>query len=149
MCGEWGPAWRKRETWIDGFIPKFLEAVQWGTQLLQRIPKRLSESCMFDVVTGDYRSAKGRCHSAVQEHKFLVAVWIKIENFCQNDTSENLDKHWGSNTDHQYRSSLCETRTMVIYNGKCVKLKITTYKVVFQTVEINNIFSRRKFQWLL
>ena len=41
---------------------------------------------------------------------------------------------------------LCETRTMVIYNGKCVKLKITTYKVGFQTLEINNIFSRRKFQ---
>ena len=28
---------------------------------------------------------------------------------------------------------------MVVYNGKCVNLKITTYKVVFQTVEINNI----------
>ena len=32
---------------------------------------------------------------------------------------------------------LCETRTMVIYNGKCVKLKITTYKVVFQKVDID------------
>ena len=40
----------------------------------------------------------------------------------------------------------CETRTGVIDNGKDRKLKITTYKVVFQTVEINNIFSRRKFQ---
>ena len=48
---------------------------------------------------------------------------------------------------------LCETRTMVIYNRKCVKLKITTYKVVFQKVEINNIFmssiygSRSYMKW--
>ena len=40
---------------------------------------------------------------------------------------------------HTCYNTLCETRTMVVYNGKCVNLKITTYKVVFQTVEINNI----------
>jgi len=44
---------------------------------------------------------------------------------------------------------LCETRTVAIYNGKHMNLKITTYKVVFRTVEINHIFSRRKFQYLL
>ena len=57
------------------------------------------------------------------------------------DLVEVVKSHSGENL-----ATLCETRTMVIYNGKCVKLKITTYKVVFQTVEINNIFSRRKFQ---
>ena len=36
---------------------------------------------------------------------------------------------------------------MAIYNGKQMNLKITMYKVVFQTVEINHIFSRRKFQY--
>ena len=44
---------------------------------------------------------------------------------------------------------LCETRTVAIYNGKRMNLKITTYKVVFQTVEIYHIFSKRKFQYLL
>ena len=42
--------------------------------------------------------------------------------------------------------ALYETRTVAIYNRKHMNLKITTYNVVFQTVEINHIFSRRKFQ---
>jgi len=46
-------------------------------------------------------------------------------------------------------TNLCETRTVAIYNRKHMNLKITTYKVVFQTVEINYILSRRKFQYLL
>ena len=40
----------------------------------------------------------------------------------------------------------CETRTRAIYNGKHMNLKITTYMSVFQIVEINHFFSRRKFQ---
>jgi hypothetical protein len=46
-------------------------------------------------------------------------------------------------------SDFCEPRTVVIVNGKCVNSKITMHKVVFQTVKINNAFSRRKFQYLL
>ena len=38
----------------------------------------------------------------------------------------------------------CETRTGVIDNGKRVNSKITTYKVVIQKGEINNIFIRMK-----
>ena len=44
--------------------------------------------------------------------------------------------------------TLCETRTVVIDNGKCVSLKITTNKVVFQIVKIN-LFIRGKFQYIL
>ena len=44
---------------------------------------------------------------------------------------------------------LCETRTVVIDAGKCMNLKITTYNIVFQKVEKNNFFSRRKSQLLL
>ena len=46
-------------------------------------------------------------------------------------------------------SGLCETRTVVIDNGISMNLKITMYNVVFQKVEKNNFFSRRKFQLLL
>ena len=46
-------------------------------------------------------------------------------------------------------SMLCETRTVVIDAGKCMNLKITTYNIVFQKVEKNNFFSRRKSQLLL
>ena len=45
--------------------------------------------------------------------------------------------------------NLYETRTMVIYNRKHMNFKITTYNIVFQTVEINHSFSKRKFQYLL
>ena len=44
---------------------------------------------------------------------------------------------------------LCETRTVVIDTRKCMNLKITTYNIVFQKVEKNNFFSRRKSQLLL
>jgi hypothetical protein len=44
---------------------------------------------------------------------------------------------------------LCETRTGGIYNGKDRNSKITTLNVVFQAVEINDAFSRRKLQYLL
>ena len=48
-----------------------------------------------------------------------------------------------------FSPNLCETRTVVIDNGISMNLKITMYNVVFQKVEKNNFFSRRKFQLLL
>ena len=56
---------------------------------------------------------------------------------------------WGLDGGASIAAYLCETRTVVIDNGISMNLKITMYNVVFQKVEKNNFFSRRKFQLLL
>ena len=40
----------------------------------------------------------------------------------------------------------CETGTMVIDYGKHSNVRIATYKVAFQAVGINHIFSKKNFQ---
>ena len=73
--------------------------------------------------------------NAAQKLTSVVLAALREEELSDSTTDSN--------------SSLCETRTVVIDAGKCMNLKITTYNIVFQKVEKNNFFSRRKAQLLL
>ena len=82
-----------------------------------------------------------------------LQVYILYAVYRSADSTGLQTLHLTTDDCQFYRSTdstglLClyETRTVAIYNRKHMNLKIATYNVVFQTVEINHIFSRRKFQ---